>query len=101
MYTKIGTPYYIAPEVIEGSYDCMCDLWSTGVIAYCLLAGYPPFVEDSEILLFRKIMLCDFQFETKKWKTLSKEAQSFVKGLIEPNRERRMKPIEALRHPWI
>ena len=55
MCTKTGTPYYMAPEVIEGKYDESCDMWSIGVITYCLLAGYPPFNADTDMKLFRKI----------------------------------------------
>lgn len=49
--TKIGTPYYIAPEVIKKNYDQKCDIWSLGVIMYILLGGYPPFngENDNEI----------------------------------------------------
>ncbi len=62
MMTKLGTPYYVSPDVLEGNYDKRCDLWAIGVIAYILLSGTPPFNGRNEIEVFNKIRCCDYDF---------------------------------------
>ena len=76
-------------------------MWSIGVITYCLLAAYPPFNADNDALLFRKIKVCDYEFHEEVWKEVSEEAKAFIMRLLEPRKEARMKPLEALNHPWI
>jgi len=51
----VGTSYYMAPEVLAGSYDRSCDLWSVGVVAYVLLSGRPPFNGPTDNVIFQKI----------------------------------------------
>lgn len=52
MTTPNGTPYYIAPEVLKGSYTSQCDTWSMGVVMFIMLSGRPPFggKNNNEIL---------------------------------------------------
>lgn len=54
MNTKLGTPYYVSPEVLDGKYDKRTDNWSIGVIAFFLLCGEPPFNGDTTAAIFNK-----------------------------------------------
>lgn len=96
MKQTYGTPYYIAPEVIRGSYDAKCDMWSCGVILYILLSGRPPFdgKNDSEIL--KAVEKSAYHFNYPQFKTISKEAIDLVKKLLDPNAAKRIAAKDSL-----
>jgi calcium-dependent protein kinase len=52
---RVGSPYYMAPEVLMEEYTMKCDVWSCGVILFVLLSGRPPFRGSTQAELFRKI----------------------------------------------
>jgi calcium-dependent protein kinase len=47
MHDRMGTPLYVAPEILKGNYDNRCDIWSIGIILYNLFSGEFPFDDDS------------------------------------------------------
>ncbi len=68
---KLGTPYYIAPEVLNKSYNEKADVWSCGVITYILLSGLPPFNGCSDQEIMKKIREGAFNFNSSAWQNIS------------------------------
>lgn len=79
---KVGTPYYVAPEVLAGSYDKRCDMWSIGVITYILLCGYPPFHGNGNQEIFNKIKKLNYHFYVEDWEDISLNAKDFISKLL-------------------
>ncbi|CAN0210506.1 unnamed protein product, partial [Discosporangium mesarthrocarpum] len=100
MTTRVGTPYYIAPEVLSRKYDKACDLWSIGVITYIILAGYPPFYGESDQEIFASVRQGFFEFPSPEWDTISDEAKGFISSLLKKDPAARLTASQALMHPW-
>jgi len=101
MSNIVGTPYYIAPEVLGRKYDKSCDLWSIGVLTYILLCGYPPFNGANTNELHDSVRRGKYNFPAEDWSGVSLEAMNFIRRLLQMDPGQRMTAEEALDHPWM
>ncbi|CAD8132757.1 unnamed protein product [Paramecium octaurelia] len=100
MKTKAGTPYYISPEVLKGSYDELCDIWSAGVILYILLSGVPPFYGDSDPEILDAVQKGEYTTDIPELKAVSESAKDLIRHMItQPSM--RYKASQVLKHKWM
>lgn len=97
----VGTPYYIAPEVLEKRYGKECDVWSAGVITFTLLCGYPPFWGDSEREIYGRVRRGAYAFDGPDWAARSAYSKDLISRMLVMSPERRIGVDAALRHRWI
>ncbi|XP_030623219.1 TRAF2 and NCK interacting kinase b isoform X9 [Chanos chanos] len=103
--TFIGTPYWMAPEVIacdenpDATYDFKSDLWSLGITAIEMAEGAPPLCDMHPM---RALFLIPRnpapRLKSKKW---SKKFQSFIDSCLVKNHSQRPSTEQLLKHPFI
>ena len=87
---KVGSPYYIAPEVLNKSYNEKCDIWSAGVVLYVMLTGNFPFVGKTSQKLFESIKTGKYKNTGKEWEAISPKAKDLIKKMLEINTTKRI-----------
>ena len=97
--SKVGTAYYVSPEILAGKYNEKCDIWSAGVILYVLLSGEPPFNGPSDGVIYSKIKKMKFSFPVNKWNLISNQAKDLLIHMLAPENER-YTASQVLAHPW-
>ena len=100
----VGSPYYMAPEIIKGQYSCKTDMWSVGVILHLMLTGSFPFKGDregDENDLFYQILNTPFDPKKIEAAPFSEESKDMVKKLLVKDQSKRLSAEEALEHPWM
>lgn len=87
----VGTPDYIAPEVLAGNLpDSGADWWALGVIIYELFTNFPPFNDKTIEEIFKNIKEMKLQWLPVGEEGISPEADSLIRGLLCPNKEQRL-----------
>jgi calcium-dependent protein kinase len=99
---KIGTAYYVAPEVLSKCYNEKCDIWSIGIILYVLLSGRPPFTGSNDKEILEKIKRGDRpDFTGEVWAHANPDSIDLIERMLVLDYDLRPSAMECLEHPWI
>jgi len=105
----VGTPGYIAPEVLLGQASPQSDLWSVGVIMYILMMGYMPFVQEikdgwvgsaNSIAVYEDVKKERIDWKEGAWIDFPGAADLCRRLLAFDPLDRTKSATDALRHPW-
>ncbi|KAF7707997.1 triple functional domain protein-like isoform X2 [Silurus meridionalis] len=99
----VGSPEFCAPEVVLGEPVALAsDLWSVGVLAYVLLSGASPFLDESVEETCLNICRLDFSFPEDYFAGVSRAARDFVCSLLHSETWRRPSAQSCLQsEPWL
>ncbi|KAL5851831.1 hypothetical protein ACOSQ3_006949 [Xanthoceras sorbifolium] len=98
----VGTPYYVAPEVLAGrEYNEKVDVWSAGVVLYIMLAGFPPFYGETVSEIFEAVLRGNLRFPTRVFQSVPSVVKDLLRRMLCKDVSRRFSADQALRHPWI
>ena len=97
---KIGSPYYIAPEVLNKCYNEKCDIWSAGVVLYVMLTGNFPFLGNTTQQLFENIKSGKYNTTVKEYKAISEKAKDLLNQMLELDCTKRISAADCLNSPF-
>merc|ERR1719266_702131 len=98
----IGTPDYVAPEILAYEpISLAADIWSLGVLAYVLLTGFSPFGGETDQETLRNIAGASLDFPAELFEGVSDDAKEFIADCHNRNPKGRPTVAQCLQHPWI
>jgi calcium-dependent protein kinase len=98
---RVGSPYYMAPEMLEGGYDFGTDAWSIGVILYVMVTGKYPFYGKSQFEVFEKIKKGVYDLNLLETVGACEDVKDLITKLLIYEPEKRLQINEAIKHTWI
>ncbi len=100
---KIGTPGYIAPEILLGKrYSFSCDIWSLGCVLYFLLTGKQPFWDDDSTLRHQRVCYESLDLEDEpETAHLSRSCKDILACMLTKDETMRYNINQVVSHVWI
>uniref|UniRef100_H3DDY1 non-specific serine/threonine protein kinase n=1 Tax=Tetraodon nigroviridis TaxID=99883 RepID=H3DDY1_TETNG len=102
VHLLLGNPEFAAPELVRGTpVSVATDVWSVGVLAYVMLSGVSPFLDESPEETCVNICRLDFCFPDEYFGDVSQAARDFVSSLLQQDPRKRPSATACLQHPWV
>uniref|UniRef100_A0A6U4N5F2 cGMP-dependent protein kinase n=2 Tax=Hemiselmis andersenii TaxID=464988 RepID=A0A6U4N5F2_HEMAN len=104
LQTVCGTPYFIAPEILEekhATYGAEVDVWSLGVILYFMLCGFHPFDDAKYPVMFNNIKKGRYTFPSPFWDEISDGAKDYITKSLTVDPAKRPTALQCMDHHWI
>uniref|UniRef100_A0AAY4EB41 non-specific serine/threonine protein kinase n=1 Tax=Denticeps clupeoides TaxID=299321 RepID=A0AAY4EB41_9TELE len=102
VHLLLGNPEFSSPELIQGTpVSLTSDVWSVGVLAYVMLSGVSPFLDESLEETCVNICKLDFCFPEEYFSTVSHAARDFIASTLQQDPRKRPGAAPCLQHPWV